>query len=320
MPLSMCRGASVANFSKSVFGKSLGFSSWKFHDNGSKYVVEHKRQLFEKLFKACDMNKLRNAPFTSNEVFPVDTLSEVQRNFIQWSHVNKDSRNRKSRKEHTPRHEEKVIIGLKIGLFANTMRIHPQAQPKAVHRLQLEIEGEVPTPPGLLEAGVAGGSDCQCPGSRLSSFWQVWGMKNAHPRVVTILKEGYCLNFRIQPPLTNYPVIRSKYLNREKQEFLIKVVYQMIDKKAITPVQKVTSPGFYSRLFLVPKPGKKWRPVIDLSVVNKYLHVPTFKMETVENIRDSLQQESYLTRPYRHLLPHSNSSEVSKVSSLQCRQ
>ena len=166
------------------------------------------------------------------------------------------------------------IIGLKIGLFVPTMRIHPQAQ---------------------LEAGVAGGSDCLWPGSRLSSFWQVWEMKNAHPRVVTILKEGYCLNFRIQPPLTNYPAIRSKYLNREKQEFLIKVVYQMIDKKAITPVQKITSLGFYSRLFLVPKPGKKWRPVIDLSVVNKYLHVPTFKMETAENIRDSLQQGEWVT-------------------------
>ena len=124
--------------------------------------------------------------------------------------------------------------------------------------LQLEIQGEVPTPPGLLEAGVAGGSDCLCPGSRLSSFWQVWEMKNAHPRVVTILEEGYCQNFRTNPPVTNYPAIRSKYLNREKQEFLIKAVYQMIDKKVITPFQKVTSLGFYSRFFLVLKPGKKW--------------------------------------------------------------
>ena len=42
---------------------------------------------------------------------------------------------------------KKGIIGLKIGLFAPTMRIHPQTQPKAVPPLQLEIEGEVPTPP-----------------------------------------------------------------------------------------------------------------------------------------------------------------------------
>ena len=135
------------------------------------------------------------------------------------------------------------------------------------------------------------------------------GNQKAHPRVVPILKEGYCLNFRNQPPLTNYPVIRSKYLNREKQEFLIKSVYQMIDKRAITPVQKVTSLGFYSRLFLVPKPGKKWRPVIDLSVVNKYLHIPTFKMDTAENIQDSLQQGEWvtsldLTDAYFHLPIH----------------
>ena len=139
------------------------------------------------------------------------------------------------------------------------------------------------------------GNDCLVPGGRLSTFWQVWEARKAHPRVVTILKEGYCLNFRLKPPLTKIPLIKSKYLNREKQQFLIKAVYQMIEKRAITPVQKVTSLGFYSRLFLVPKPGKRWRPVIDLSVVNSFLHVPTFKMETAENIRDSLQEGEWVT-------------------------
>ena len=83
---------------------------------------------------------------------------------------------------------------------------------------------------------MVGGSDCLVPGGHLSTFWQVWEAKNAHPRVVTILKEGYCLNFRIQPPLTNRPVIRSKYSDQEKQQFFIKAVNQMIDKTAITPV------------------------------------------------------------------------------------
>ena len=35
--------------------------------------------------------------------------------------------------------------------------------------------------------------------------------------------------------------------------------------------------------------------MIDLSVVNKHLHVPTFKMETAKNIRDSLQQREWVT-------------------------
>ena len=51
---------------------------------------------------------------------------------------------------------------------------------------------------------------------------------------------------------------KEQVFDREKQEFLIKAVSQMIDKKAITPVQKVTSLRFYSRLSRVPKPGKKW--------------------------------------------------------------
>jgi hypothetical protein len=39
-------------------------------------------------------------------------------------------------------------------------------------------------------------------------------------------------------------------------------------------------PGFYSRLFLVPKKMGGMRPVIDLSILNTYLVVPHFKMET----------------------------------------
>ena len=49
--------------------------------------------------------------------------------------------------------------------------------------------------------------------------------------------------------------------------------------------------------------------MIDLSVVNKYLHVPTFKMETAKNIRDSLQQGEWvisldLTDAYFHIPIH----------------
>ena len=67
--------------------------------------------------------------------------------------------------------------------------------------------------------------------------------------------------------------------------------------------------GFYSCLFLVPKPESKWHPVIDLSVVNTYLHVPTFKMETAEVIRASLQTDEWmasidLTDAYFHVPIH----------------
>ena len=54
--------------------------------------------------------------------------------------------------------------------------------------------------------------------------------------------------------------------------------------------RKPTTLGYYNRLFLVPKPFKRWRPVIDFSILNSHLHVPTFNMETAESIRKSIQK------------------------------
>jgi hypothetical protein len=57
-------------------------------------------------------------------------------------------------------------------------------------------------------------------------------------------------------------------------------------KRAVeeVPVSSIYS-GFYSRLFIVPKKRGGMRPVIDLSILNTYLDVPHFKMETNRSIR-----------------------------------
>ena len=71
-------------------------------------------------------------------------------------------------------------------------------------------------------------------------------------------------------------------------------VNDLLQKKAILPVKKPTTLGLYSRVFLVPKPNQKWRPVIDLSHLNRHLTIPTFKMETAEVIRSSLRPSEWL--------------------------
>ena len=68
----------------------------------------------------------------------------------------------------------------------------------------------------------------------------------------------------------------------------------MLEKNVIYAVKNCTTPGFCSRFFLVPKPSKNWHPVIDPSVVNEYLLVPTFKMETAEIIRNSVTTGEWL--------------------------
>ena len=45
------------------------------------------------------------------------------------------------------------------------------------------------------------------------------------------------------------------------------------------------SPGFYSRLFVVWKTSGSWRPVIDLSHLNRFVDVSYFQMETIQSVR-----------------------------------
>ena len=45
-----------------------------------------------------------------------------------------------------------------------------------------------------------------------------------------------------------------------------------------------TSPGYYSRLFVVWKASGSWRPVIDLSRVNKFVLQTRFKIESNQSV------------------------------------
>ena len=131
-------------------------------------------------------------------------------------------------------------------------------------------------------------------GGRLQSYWQVWQLLHCHPRVVQILRFGCQIIPQPNPPKSVLPTIRSGYSTPEKHRFLTDCVSDMLKKGAIYPLKVCTTLGFCSRLFLVPKPGEKWRPVIDLSVLNRFLHVPTFKMETAEIIQNSLTKGEWL--------------------------
>ena len=59
--------------------------------------------------------------------------------------------------------------------------------------------------------------------------------------------------------------------------------------------QNQESLGFYNRPFLVPKPNNGWRPIRDLNTLNRFLKTESFKMETPETIRTSLQAGEWVT-------------------------
>ena len=107
-------------------------------------------------------------------------------------------------------------------------------------------------------------------------------------------------------------MIISGYADPQRNLYLRESVQNLLHKRAIEMVRVRTSLAFYNRLFIVPKPNQKWRPVLDLSALNKFLSVKTFKMETPETIRISLQQGEWVTSldfsdAYFHIPIHTGS-------------
>ena len=71
-------------------------------------------------------------------------------------------------------------------------------------------------------------------------------------------------------------------------------------------------PGYYSRIFLVPKKNGKLRLIIDLSVLNHFIFTQTFKMETQRKVKDAIQLNNWafsldLTDAYLHVPIHPQS-------------
>ena len=130
--------------------------------------------------------------------------------------------------------------------------------------------------------------------------------------MLNIITNGYVLPFLSKPNLVRYPLILSEYKARQKDQALATCIQSLLSKNAIERVENVKSLGFYSRLFLVPKPHQRWRPVIDLSRLNTFLHVEKFKMESPESIRTSLIPGEWvssidLSDAYLHIPIHPNS-------------
>ena len=130
--------------------------------------------------------------------------------------------------------------------------------------------------------------------------------------MLNIITNGYVLPFLSKPSLFRFPLIQSEYKACQKDQALATCIQSLLSKNAIERVENVKSLGFYSRLFLVPKPHQRWRPVIDLSRLSTFLHIEKFKMETPESIRTSLIPGEWvssidLSDAYLHIPIHPNS-------------
>ena len=83
------------------------------------------------------------------------------------------------------------------------------------------------------------------------------------------------LLFAVPIPLPSYSPssIKGKALQWEIEALIAKGAVELAP----------SSPGFYSRLFVVQKASGSWRPVIDLLSLNSFIQLTPFRMESIRS-------------------------------------
>jgi hypothetical protein len=108
--------------------------------------------------------------------------------------------------------------------------------------------------------------------------------------------QGLSLGFKSLPPLSDRPIPVVLPKDKIKHNFLLAEVDTMLEKGAIEECLFPYGPGFYSHIFVIPKRTGDLRPVINLRSLNSFLSVPTFKMETVQQIRSQLKVGDWVVK------------------------
>ena len=134
-------------------------------------------------------------------------------------------------------------------------------------------------------------------GGRISRFLHAWQQYTSDPFVLSVVACGYGLTFSDlgPPPLSTTPVEFPGDRSSAGRARLLEAVGKLLEKGAIETVDDPSTPGFYSRLFLVPKKDGGWRPVIDLKALNQHLLKESFKMETPASIAAAMRPGEWTT-------------------------
>ena len=154
-------------------------------------------------------------------------------------------------------------------------------------------------------------------GERLTGFSNVWRKLNAAPELVQLVKNGYRIQFvgGGSPKLSQPDPRKETKLPPGQMEVAKAEVTDLVRKGALRVLSRQEAkrkPGFYSKIFCVPKDSGGMRPVINLKPLNKFVVKQTFKMETLKKVRSALRPDMWATTldlsdAYYHVSIHKRS-------------
>ena len=110
--------------------------------------------------------------------------------------------------------------------------------------------------------------------------------------VRAVVRDGYRVELVTLPPPSPVPIPMRLSRDSEKAQSLRNKITSLLNNGAVEELDMVDmaklSPGFYSRIFLVPKKDGTFRPVFDLKSLNTYVCKEKFKMTTPRAVTRAL--------------------------------
>ena len=127
-------------------------------------------------------------------------------------------------------------------------------------------------------------------GGRLGLFVREWSRITTDSWVLGTISKGYQLEFTETPPFSTpfrtTPVPSDPFL----ANLLREEVRSLLAKNAIVPLMGLHPNMVTSTFFLAPKKNGKWRPIINLKPLNRFIVPAHFKMEHLRSIFPHLRK------------------------------
>ena len=139
---------------------------------------------------------------------------------------------------------------------------------------------------------------------------ETWRLLADSAWVLNVVESGFRLPWAHAPaPLSLEPIFQPPPACPQAVAALGGEVQALLDKQAVEELSPPVSPGFYGRIFVVPKATGGWRPILDLSPLNRFLERVRFRMETASSVRAAIRRNDWATSidlrdAYFHVLIH----------------
>ena len=269
--------------------------------------------------------RLRKIPFASHSLFrgKVDEIykenTETNRGTLVHKAISNQAKSQNSSSQiHKPKSDQKKTTGPKSQPLSNREGKQFSQTPRSARGGHFQggsgSRGRAPSRRGASSSRKFWGSHSTAPPPSSHSGRREVGplcpkLAKGHKQQVGPLFSQDRLQDTIHR--TTAPVSGPNLFQQSLSPQLEEEVASLLQKGAVKEIHPV-SPGFYSRIFLVPKKNGKVRLIIDLSTLNRHVFIQSFKMETQRKVRNAIRLNDWafsldLTDAYLHVQIHPRS-------------